>query len=301
MVRSAKARHTGLTVAATATLVYGLQAGCLFPGYSFNEPEPSGAGGGASASATTASGSTATSSAGGASTTTTGSQSSAGVGGAASSTATASASSSGASSSSSSGGGVVIAAANMIDDMEAASGNILQQGGRIGSWYTYNDGTVGATQTPTAGGPFLPATIPGGRDTSTAAAHTVGSGFTTWGSGMGLDLHNDGTTKQPYSVAAFTGIAFWGRGAPGSIRVKVLISTTVAVAEGGTCAVNCGDSHGAVLALTAAWQQYVVPFAGLKQQNWGTPAAWDPTLPLAIQFQAGVGAEDFWIDDIGLY
>ena len=36
--------------------------------------------------------------------------------------------------------------------MEAGSSNILQQGGRVGAWYTYNDGTVGATQTPMSGG-----------------------------------------------------------------------------------------------------------------------------------------------------
>ncbi len=298
MVRSAWARLAGATVAAVAAVVvHGSQAGCFYPDYTFNEPEPSG-GGGATTTAAGGTSSTSSAGAGGASSTSTATSGS--VGDASSTSASASASAS--SSASSSGtGGVTIGAGDMIDDMEAGSGNILQQGGRIGSWYTYNDGSVGATQAPVAGGPFLPEMIADGHGASTEAAHTAGAGFTLWGSGMGFDLHNDGTTKQAYSVAAFTGVAFWAKGSPASIRLKVLILATVAVAEGGTCATSCGDSHGAILALTGAWKPYIIPFASLKQQNWGTPAAWDPTTVLSIQFQAGIGAEDFWIDDIGLY
>lgn len=293
MVMRAWTRYAWSSVAAGAVLVHVFQSGCFYPDYTFRDPEPTGAGGAAS----TASGSAmTTSSAGGAPGTST--QVSSGAGGSPSSTAetaTSSASSTG------TGGGIVIAPANVIDDMEAGSSNILQQGGRVGAWYTYNDGTAGATQTPMAGGPFLPEAIPGGRDGSTEAAHTSGMGFTTWGSGMGFDLHNDGIVKQAYSVAGLTGIAFWAKGSPSTIRFKALILGTVPVAEGGECTKVCGDSHGAVIALTGEWQQFVIPFSTLKQQNWGTPAPWDPASVLSIQFQAAVGSLDFWVDDIGLY
>ena len=131
MVGSGWARHAAATVATTAAVVYGFQAGCFYPDYTFNEPEPSGAGG------TTAS--SGASSAGGAPSTS--SAASTGVGGAASSTASGSASATSgvtasSSAASSSTGGVVVAPANVIDDMEAGSGSILQQGGRVGTWYT---------------------------------------------------------------------------------------------------------------------------------------------------------------------
>ena len=74
MVRSAWARHAGATVATAAALVYGLQSGCFYPDYTFNEPEPSGVGG-----ATTTGAPTGTSSAGGAPSTS--SATSSGVGG----------------------------------------------------------------------------------------------------------------------------------------------------------------------------------------------------------------------------
>ena len=290
MIIRAWTRYAWSSVAAASALAHLFQSGCFYPDYTFNEPEPTGAGG----ASTTASGSA--SSAGGAS----------GTGGAPSTTAATATSSEAASTSSASSTGtggtvVTIAPGDMIDDMEAASSNILQQGGRVGAWYTYNDGTAGATQTPMSGGTFLPDIIPGGRNGSTEAAHTSGMGFTAWGSGMGFDLHNTGSVKQAYSVAGFTGIAFWAKGSPSTIRFKALLLSTVAVAEGGACMDVCGDSHGAILSLTSEWQQFVVPFSSLKQQNWGTPAVWEPTSVLSIQFQAGIGALDFWVDDIGLY
>ena len=297
MVMRSWTRYTWPSVAAVSALIHVFQSGCFYPDYTFNEPEPTGAGG--ASGSVSGSG---MSSAGGAST-----QVSSGAGGSPTSTtdsATSTSSSSSSSASSSStgtGGGVVIAPANLIDDMEAGSSNILQRGGRVGAWYTYNDGTVGATQTPMAGGPFLPQAIPGGRDGSTEAAHTAGMGFTTWGGGMGFDLHNDGIVKQAYSVAGLTGIAFWAKGSPTTIRFKVLLLGTVPVAETGECTKVCGDSHGAILSLTAEWQQFVIPFSSLKQQNWGTPAPWDPATVLSMQFQAGIGSLDFWVDDIGLY
>src|SRR5262249_32289541 len=108
-------------------------------------------------------------------------------------------------------------------------------------------------------------------------------------------------TKTVYPVVGFTGLAFWAKGSP-TIRVKVLITSTVSVAEGGLCTANCGDNHGMSVSLTSGWVQYAVPFAGLTQEGWGAPAPFDPARVLSVQFQVVAGASfDFWIDDIGLY
>lgn len=192
---------------------------------------------------------------------------------------------------------VTILPANLIDNMENNTGSILSLGGRVGAWYTYNDQTTTGTQSPAMGSSFLPEAggINGGH-----AAHTSGSGFTTWGAGMGFDLNNTGTTKGIYDASAFQGIAFWAKGTP--FRVKVLIASTTPVAEGGTCQTNCGDDFGIAIAATSSFQQFPVKFSSLTQEHWGAPATFDATQMIGVQFQVPSGTTfDFWVDDIGFY
>jgi hypothetical protein len=186
----------------------------------------------------------------------------------------------------------------MIDDLEDNDGSILMQGGRNGAWYTFHDATAGGTQTPAMGDPFLPGDC---GHASVKCAHTSGSGFKDYGAGFGFDLNNDGTTKGVYSVATFTGIAFWAKGTP--FRLNVLTSATVPTAEGGTCATTkCSDNFGTTIAATADYQQFVVPFSSLKQEGWGDPTTWDATKVLAVQFKLGPNVTfDVSIDDVGLY
>jgi len=191
-----------------------------------------------------------------------------------------------------------ISAANMIDDLESDTGSIISQGGRVGAWYTYNDQTAGGTQTPAMGTSFLPGDC---GYMSTKCAHTSGSGFTTWGAGFGFDLNNDGTSKKTYSVASFTGVAFYAKGTP--FRLKVLTSATVPSTDGGTCTgTKCGDNFGTAIPATADYQEFVVPFSSLKQEGWGTMATFDPATVIGIQFQVGMGVTfDISIDDVGFY
>src|SRR5688572_484629 len=79
---------------------------------------------------------------------------------------------------------------DLIDDLEDGDGAIHEVGGRIGSWYTFNDETMTGTQTPVPDTDFLAAE--GGAGGSLYAARTTGSGFTEWGAGMGLDVNNPG-------------------------------------------------------------------------------------------------------------
>lgn len=230
-----------------------------------------------------------------------------GVGG----TSTGGASGSGTGGSGTGGTGITISPENMIDDMESGTGSIIAQEERVGAWYTYNDATATATQTPIAGDPFLPEAIPGGHGSSLYAAHTVGSGFTTWGAGMGFDLNNPGDgeggagIKGQYDGSSFTGIAFWAKGSV-PMRFKVQLAGTVPTSTGGTCTgdpdLECQDSHGKSIPLTGEWQQYVIPFTELKQEGWGTKVGWDGATLVGIQFQVAKSlAFDVWIDDIGFY
>src|SRR5262245_52042672 len=79
-------------------------------------------------------------------------------GGASSSTAStaSAASTSTTGASSGAGGGLMV---DLIDDMEDGDGQILQTMGRIGSWFSYNDGT--GTQTPLPGGQCVPEMVMG--------------------------------------------------------------------------------------------------------------------------------------------
>ncbi len=189
----------------------------------------------------------------------------------------------------------------MIDDMELGLSGIGKACGRLGFWYTYNDATTGATQTPSAGSSFLPETIPGGRDASTKAAHTSGSGFTTWGAGMAFDLNNAGgsATKGTHSAAGFSGITFFAK-ASGSLALRVNVSTAATDPVGAICSgAKCNDHFGSSITLSTTWTAYTLAFKDIKQQGWGTPATFDATKLIGLQFQVDKSTTfDFWVDDV---
>jgi hypothetical protein len=191
---------------------------------------------------------------------------------------------------------------SLIDDMEA-DGGIKKVCGRQGFWYTYNDATTGATQTPLAGGTFVHELITPARGSSTKAAHTTGSaGFTTWGAGMAFDLNNPGGTspKSTYSAAAYTGITFFAK-ASATITVRVNVSTppTEPGPVGSCTGTKCSDHYGKAITLSTAWTPVTLTFGELAQQGWGTPATFDKSRVIAVQFQVDKStAFDFWIDDI---
>jgi hypothetical protein len=227
-----------------------------------------------------------------------------GVGAAGSSASAAGGSASAAGGASSSGacGTVTILPANLIDDMAAGTAAILTQGGRIGAWYTYNDGTAAGVQTPAAHAKCTPELIPGGYCGSTRAQHTSGSGFAQWGAGIAFDLNGAVMgSPMPYDVSAFTGIVFSARGTP-TVRFMVTEMATIPVAQGGSCTSKCSDSYGTSVALGSAWAQYAIPFSSLKQIGWGTQVAFQPKTVLSVLFQvAQYESFDLWITDIGFY
>jgi hypothetical protein len=194
-----------------------------------------------------------------------------------------------------------------IDDLEDNDHVIAPIDGRTGYWYTFNDKT--GTQTPApesvSGSPFLP--MAGGANGSSYAAATSGSGFKTWGAGMGFTLNTQGTASCAFDASAYTGIRFWARGNGAAVRMKVTTPATTPTTEGGTCVeggpgLECSNAHGKDFT-PGAWQLIEVPFATLTQQEyWGQPAAFDKSKLLQVQFQIAQEITfDIAVDDLEFY
>ena len=202
------------------------------------------------------------------------------------------------SSSTSSGGGLKL---TPIDDMEDQEGSILS---KAGAWYTYNDATMGATQTP-VGTPFVMAKVPKANGSSQYAANTTGNGFTTWGAGFGFDLNNDGVAKKAFDASQYAGITFWalaGAGATTAIRFNVGDSQTTP--EAGNCGMTCSDDFGSNLTLTGDWQQFTIRLFEMKAVNWSKQnlTAINKAGLYTVHFQASQNTTfDIWIDDISFF
>lgn len=199
-------------------------------------------------------------------------------------------------------GGVKLA---LIDDLESNTGLILAVSGRSGAWFTYNDGT--GTQSPIAGGKFLPTATTPARPSSTYAARTSGSAFTTWGAGMGFNLNDPPSgpnmgVRGVYDASGYKGFSFWARVGQGSATVRFNVPAKDTDLMGGVCmpATACSDYYGKTLPLTTEWVQYSVLFSDLHQQGWGMSIpTFDPKTLYAVQFKVDPNTSfDVWVDDI---
>ncbi|WP_437783479.1 hypothetical protein [Sorangium sp. So ce1097] len=218
------------------------------------------------------------------------------------------------------GGGAadVPADIELIDDMEDGDAAIEEAGGRVGYWYSYNDGT--GTQTPpvyseeTPVG-FHPETLTPPRGQSTRAVHTFGSGFTEWGAGVGFALNGPDMGLFPYDASAYAGIVFWARlGDAGAVKtMKVNLSDKVSEPAGGICdesagegdANRCFDHWSTIARLGPEWAPVVIPFDELTRGGWGaepTAEAIDLAGLYVIEFRFAQDEDfDVYIDDIGFY
>jgi hypothetical protein len=184
----------------------------------------------------------------------------------------------------------------------------------MGFWYTYDDGTAGATLTPPAMAAFpytaIPQPGPAGTGPDggpgTMAAMMSGMGFTSYGAGMGFDLNNAGgtATKGTYNASAYSGVTFWAMGAAGGVaRFNVPDKDTDP--SGGVCSgtstSQCNDHHGHTLTLTTTWQQFTFTWAELTQQGYGyVEANIDTAALVGMQFQVNspTGTFDVWVTDV---
>ncbi|HEY3495386.1 MAG TPA: hypothetical protein VGK73_11895 [Polyangiaceae bacterium] len=191
---------------------------------------------------------------------------------------------------------IAILEEDMIDDFEDRNLTIGTAGGRIGSWYPYGDGsgTISAAEVTT---------IPGKRGTaSLAALHTKGSGFLSWGSGMGTDLSNAGgsqASKRPYDASAYTGVTFWARAEVSTLVTLVLPDKSTDPA--GMICTTCDHHYLKDLQVGTAWQRYTVLFADLVLESGGEPipTAFSADGVVSVQFRFRPGTDyDVWVDDL---
>ncbi|MGC4095051.1 MAG: hypothetical protein QM756_45460 [Polyangiaceae bacterium] len=196
---------------------------------------------------------------------------------------------------------------DLIDDMEDEDGSIFLSHGRAGVWFSYNDETnrddgSGTTQWPKAGAErfFMDPVSPRRKD-STRAAHTMGSGYSNWGAGIGFDL----LVQQPYDASHYKGLTFFlrrGPGADASLRLNVTDGNTSPL--GGRCDTNhngCYSDFGFDLSASEAWQEVKLTWDELSQPSWAVTRydAIETSLLYGIRFQAPQNSSfDFWIDDV---
>jgi hypothetical protein len=184
----------------------------------------------------------------------------------------------------------------LIDDLESGDGLLPELSGRQGEWFTYNDGTMGGSQTPSEGSPFSPDSP--GFDSSSYAARTFGSGFTSWGASVAVELTNDGTTKDTYDASAYIGVSFWAR-ASGTLPIRFNVADGNTDSDGGVCT-SCFDHFGADITLESGWQRYTFTWWQLDQQGWGDQfSTLDYESLFALHFQTPPNQSfDIWVDDV---
>lgn len=192
-----------------------------------------------------------------------------------------------------------------IDDFEDGDGTIQALGSRKGYWYTFNDMTSVQVPTSSATVPFAP--VAGGYPTTSKfTAKTSGPAFTIWGAGIGFHFNEVASAPCAYNATAYSGIKFWAKStAPFKAMVQIPATTAKTLAtDDAACAAMCNDHFFLAVPITAAWTQYTIDFAAatFKQEGWGSPATFDKTKLLGVQFQVAKNvAFDFSIDEVAFY
>lgn len=192
----------------------------------------------------------------------------------------------------------------LIDDMESGQGQI-NDGCRIGFWFSYNDNTAGGVQTPLAGGVFNPSVLPTPRTpASLRAAHTFGSGYPS--AGMGVNFNAPPMmARRPYDASAYIGVTFFVIGTGTLVFAMPTRDTDPA---GGVCGEGgrgaCYDHFQATVGPinTTSWRQVTILFSSLLQQHFGyqPPGGFDRSAVYGVQWSSinNNGTFDFWIDDV---
>lgn len=236
------------------------------------------------------------------------------------------------------GGGTEIQLGNvlMIDDLEADEAGVID--GYFfdltncweGAWFTYADGTGGATISPALKAAYIPEMVDVPRPGTTYAAHTVGGGFADWGAGTGINLRiypeggistsafpgdngeclNDvhpgpsANCLEPTECSAFynaysrgfTGIGFVlrsGNGQNQAVSLKVPTAEVVPLTRDGTCDTatqKCDDAYGANIMITPEWTLYQFRWGELKQEGFGTVVPFNSQMIQGFQWQTASGA-----------
>lgn len=197
-----------------------------------------------------------------------------------------------------------ILADDIIDDFEDGDLALPALGtpARVGGWYGYGDGSGTVTEDI--------ATI--NRGASLHGIHGSGKNFTSWGSGIGVDLNASGGTKQTWDASAYNAVTLWARVSTPTTGLAVTFLLpdidTDKLTVGHTCdGANSGCDHHYFksLAVTTGWQRFTIPFDDLTLEPGGSLPNMMPVPPFnkakisSVQFrvQSGITYE-LYVDDI---
>lgn len=169
--------------------------------------------------------------------------------------------------------------------------------------------------------------IEGGRCGSLYALHIKGGPFVDWGGNFGTTLSPpinatstevvDPLTNQVLPGRDLQGIVFWARlggASNNTLRIEVgemHTEGTYTGNDGGPiCMPNTNednselgcDKFGATAQMRGQWQQFLIPFAEMRQAGWGRRAEqFDTSRLLSFSLFYAQGTWDFWIDDLAFY
>lgn len=170
-----------------------------------------------------------------------------------------------------------------------------------------------ASQDPTDFDKPLPAElVPDGRCGGRYALHVVTQSFHEWGGVVGFKL------APAFDASEYDGVAFWGRIAWGTravLRASVLDPETDATyVDEATGEALCEeentldvfqeacDPFGGYTILNGDWKLFLVPFEEMRQRGYGHVAEQlDVAALRQVSIEYGMGAWDFWIDDLSFY
>jgi hypothetical protein len=193
-----------------------------------------------------------------------------------------------------------------------ATGGYFNLNCAMGSWYTYGDGT--ATVTPPTMVAFVSDTP--GHGGAGYAAHISGTGFNSYGVGLGVNLNSSGAVIKNVDASAYSGFTFWAMGTAAgaltgtnAIRIAVPIPASADAANGGTCTATapmsyCNGHWGKVINLTTAWAQYTVKWSELTlDMNSVGGTSFTPGTVIGFHWQANGTATmpasiNVWVDDL---
>jgi hypothetical protein len=186
--------------------------------------------------------------------------------------------------------------APLVDDLTDGDAAILPNEGRTGYWFPYNDATVGATQTPPS---WNAATCTGGVTPISGQVCTSGSGFASWGAGIGIFL--DAVGGQPpcsYDASVYSGVSFTlsGSVSMGYLRFNVMTAATSTPDNGGTCSASsgCEDHYGISFRPSAIPQTIRLYFSDLTQEPWGLAFSWNPTKIIGFHWEVKVDYYNYY-------
>jgi hypothetical protein len=193
---------------------------------------------------------------------------------------------------------------DLLDDMEDGNFYLSPKPPRFGFWYVASDKTSGSSVPKIE---ELIVMLTPARDTSTSAVHFAASGFTGWGSSVGLSFTDAANARKPYDAGDAVGIAFWVRG---SVSNNVKLRVLFPIADTNTGSQQCGgvgqgvclDHFATQITVTADWKRIPIAFASLHQAGWGAAltTGFDPKTMLGIEWTADQADLDIWLDDLAL-